>query len=695
MNMRSENLFLKICHTAVVFLFFSIFFASSALAIPMVSELFDTSGEVVYSKDKIKKSPEKYIELMKMELQRGNLKMVGVLGRHLIELRPYNAEIKSIYSIYFASINEIEKAELEIKKSEDISGKNKYSLCAEAMIFQAKKMNKDAFLACQRAIAMDEAFSYSRNVLGTIYFDMKQYEKAADSFKKAIDLFPDFSLGHTNLGYAYLYSGNNENAVKYFKKAIALNPGSYNARNGLAIVYEKTGQPSLALEQLQMIQKNKPEFLAEGLERIGTLQLVTGMYEDAFKTGLEMEKEGMPGAYVILAKSCLLKNNTEKALHYIKKIDEKSASANYLKGIAMMAEGRFEEALKLVEDVLSEDQQNYEAYISKTALQFYLGKEIDMENELHNRWDKQSGTIIDFIAGNIYARKGDWEKAEKKWQAAQGMFKGFSILGVDHQVLSAGGLVPDELKHDTLGIIFYFIGLHENALAEFETAIRINENSIFGNYFAALIFLKNGDTAEAEKYLTCSTKKAPEFFSALSGIGELNFMKGENSKAATYYERALAVKKDPIILFKLGTIYERQKEYEKAAKLSEELIHQFPELYVGYNQLAWIYAVQEIHLDKALSYAKKANELKPGQPGILDTLGWVYYKKKQYGKSSEYLEKAVQAESTSPEINYHLGASYYAEGKKDLAKKYLGIALTQSETFDNASDARKILNQIK
>ncbi len=693
MNMRLESEFSKTCHTAIFLLFLIICFTSSAFAVPMGSELIDTKGNVVYSKEKIMKSPEEYIELIKYELKRGNLKMVGVLGRHLTELRPDNSDVRAIYSIYLASINEVEKAKFELKKLKDISGKNKYALSAEAMILQVQKKYKEAAKVCLKAVALDKKFSYSRNVLGTIYFDMEQYGKAAESFKKAVEIFPDFSLGHTNLGYAYLYSGNTDNAVKYFTKAVALNPGSYNARNGLAIVYERIGKPSLALEELTTIEKNNPGYLANGLQRIGNLQLLTGMYDDALKTGLKMEEKGMSGAYLILAKSCLHKKDTDTALTYMKKIDEKSASASYLKGLYMMSEGRFNKALTLMEDALTEDNQSYEAYISKAALKFYLGLEIDIEKELHNRWDKRSGTIIDFISGSIYARKGDWEKAEKKWQAAQGVFKGFSIIGVDHRTLSSG-LVPDELKHDTLGIIFYFIGLQENALSEFETAISINENSIFGNYFSALIHLKNGDTAEAEKYLICSIKKAPGFFSALSGIGQLKFMKGENSTSAIYYERALTVKKDPVLLFRLGAVYERQKEYKNAAKLAEELVRMYPELYLGYNQLAWIYAVQEINLDKALTYAKKADELKPGNPGILDTLGWVYYKKKQYAKSSKYLEKAVQAESGSPELNYHLGASYYAEGKNDLAKKYLGIALNLSETFDNADDARRIVNQI-
>ena len=655
------------------------------MAIPSNSEFFDTTGEVAYSKEKILKSPEKYIELMKFELKRGNLKMVGVLGRNLTELKPYNAEVKAIYSIYYASMTDIKNAEIQLKEAEDISEKNKYTLCAAAMILQAKKLYKEAADACLNAVAMNKEFSYAWNVLGTIYFDMNQYQKAAESFKKAVEIFPGFSLGYLNSGYAYLNAGDNEKAIEYFSKALKLKQDSYNARNGLAIAYEKAGKYSLALEEVQTIQKNMPSYLPDGFRRIGNLQLAAGMYDDAIMTGSKMKKKGLDGAYMILAKSYLLKQDTKQALFYIKKIDEKSASAYFLKGLYMIDEGRFDEALKFMEDALAEDNLFYEAFISKAALKFYLGLEIDVENELVNRWDNRRETILDFISGSIYAKRGDWKQAEEKWQPA---------IGLDQKTLSSG-LLTDELRYDTLGRILYLLGLHENALAEFEIARSMNENSIFANYFSALVYLKDGDTVEAEKYLIRSTEKAPDFFPALSGIGDLHFMKGKNSKAAIYYERALAVKKDPVLLFKLGIIYERQKKYKKTADLAEKLIQQFPDSYLGYNQLAWIYAVQEIRLDKALSYAKKANELKSSHPEILDTLGWVYYKKKQYDKASEYLKKALETEPSNPEINYHLGASYYAEGKNHLAKKYLSIALNHSKTFDKADDARNILYKIE
>ncbi len=692
-KMKSTNDFSSIYPKLIVVVIFTLSFSATVLASSMSRESVDFSGNLIYSKENIEKSPEKYIELMKLELERGNLKMVGIIGRYLTGLVDVTGETLAMYSMYHASINEVEKAERDLGRSKSLSGNDKYVLCAEAMILQTKKRYKEAVNICLKAIALDKKFSYSRNILGTLYFDMDQYEKAVDSFRKAIALFPGFSLGYTNLGYAYLYSGNHGNALKAFKKAVHLNPNSYNARNGLAIVFEKTGKPSLSIEELKTIQKNKPGYIDDILHRIGTLQLLAGKYDDAFETGLKMKKQGKSGAYVILAESCLYNKKTEQALSFINQINENNSSASYLKGIYMMTEGRYEDALTLMEEALTKNQRRFEAYISKVVIKYYLGFEIDIKTELQYEGNEYDGRIIDFISGNISARKGDWTGAEKKWQSAQGMFKGFSILGVGHDALAAG-LFSDELKHHCMGILFYFIGLQKNALSEFEAAININENSIFGNYFAALVYLKKGDTHQAEKYLISSIKKAPRFYTALYGIGELNVMKGRDNISAIYYERALAVKKDSLLMVKLGSVYERQKEYKKATQLAEEFILLFPKSYLGYNRLAWIYAVQDIHLDKALSYAKKANKLKPSHPGIIDTLGWVYYKKKQYGKASELLKMAVQAEPTNPLLNYHLGASYYAQGNNDMAKQYLRMALNISTSFDNEDDARWILNQI-
>ena len=55
---------------------------------------------------------------------------------------------------------------------------------------------------------------------------------------------------------------------------------------------------------------------------------------------------------------------------------------------------------------------------------------------------------------------------------------------------------------------------------------------------------------------------------------------------------------------------------------------------------------------------KKANELDPENGAYLDSLGWAYYKMKQYGDAEKYLLKSEETEN-DPEVMEHIGYLYY------------------------------------
>jgi tetratricopeptide (TPR) repeat protein len=76
-----------------------------------------------------------------------------------------------------------------------------------------------------------------------------------------------------------------------------------------------------------------------------------------------------------------------------------------------------------------------------------------------------------------------------------------------------------------------------------------------------------------------------------------------------------------------------------------------------------------INLDEALSYLKKAVEIRPNDGFILDSLGWVYFKLKKYDEAARYLEDAVALVADDSTIIEHLGDVYHArhEHKKALA----------------------------
>jgi len=55
---------------------------------------------------------------------------------------------------------------------------------------------------------------------------------------------------------------------------------------------------------------------------------------------------------------------------------------------------------------------------------------------------------------------------------------------------------------------------------------------------------------------------------------------------------------------------------------------------------------------------------KPEEGYIIDSLGWVYYKRGQYKQAIHWLKLAVLMEPLDPEIMMHLALSYRAAGQK-------------------------------
>jgi hypothetical protein len=82
------------------------------------------------------------------------------------------------------------------------------------------------------------------------------------------------------------------------------------------------------------------------------------------------------------------------------------------------------------------------------------------------------------------------------------------------------------------------------------------------------------------------------------------------------------------------------------------------------------YSLVELNrdLDRAESLLLKAHNSKPDDPYIEDSVGWLYYKKGNYTKAKEHLERAISnLKEEEPVIFEHLGDVYLALGDKNKA----------------------------
>lgn len=679
---------MRLALVATLFLLF-VLAAVNARAVPMQS--LDATGDAVELSVEVEKDPDSFIDLMKQEFARGNIDSAGYFAEQLVPLRPQEADVHAIYSISLAATGKNAEAREQLNAAKRLGPDTLFTLAAEAIILQREKNYTEAIKKCEQAIALNATHPYPRNILGRVYADMGHHAKALDCFQKAVELKVDFLLGYINLGAVSYLTGDYERSIASFSKAIELNRNAYAAHYGLGVVYETLGKNKEAMQALQKSLELRPGN-ASALETLGKLQLKEGLIEAALQTGNEMASKNMDGAFVLLGDALLQAGKTDEAIASLKKAPQGGAEVPYLLGYCEMVQGRYEAAERLMEDVLKIDPRHFGAYSARTALKLYLGKPIDPKKELANQWDPAIGKLLHFTAGCLAATEKRWPDALKEFQSSEGMINGYSLAGIDPKTFTAG-INEKEGRYLNLGVLYYFKRLFPQSLSEFSKAIEINPRSLLGNYWAAQVCLQKKDRAQAMQFFTSAVQEAPKFFAALYALGELHFMAGKVDAAADYYRQAVNVHKDPGLLIKLGLHAEQTGNNEDAAKYYQEVIDTFPAFFVGYNQLAWLYAKRGVELDTAMRLAQKADELQPGNASILDTIGWIHFQKKKFDAAASHLEKALESNPNNPTILYHLGRTLLAQGKSDAAMGHLRRALELSPKFEGAEDARKLLGK--
>ncbi len=123
-------------------------------------------------------------------------------------------------------------------------------------------------------------------------------------------------------------------------------------------------------------------------------------------------------------------------------------------------------------------------------------------------------------------------------------------------------------------------------------------------------------------------------------------------------------------LYQYAAISGMMGHTKEAIKLYNKFIKQNPEEASGYNDLAYIYAKDTKDYKLAKKYALKAYEMKPGDPNVLDTLGFVYYKLGDYNKALPYIKTSYEF-NHHPDTGKHLIAVYDAMNRRNLASQII------------------------
>ncbi len=119
-----------------------------------------------------------------------------------------------------------------------------------------------------------------------------------------------------------------------------------------------------------------------------------------------------------------------------------------------------------------------------------------------------------------------------------------------------------------------------------------------------------------------------------------------------------------IVFFARGIVYERTGNWEGAEADFRKALELRPEQPQVMNYLGYSYLEQQTNYEEALDLIERAVALRPDSGYIIDSLGWGLYKLGRYDEAVGHMEKAVERMPVDPIVNDHLGDVYWAVGRK-------------------------------
>ncbi|MBM3245694.1 MAG: tetratricopeptide repeat protein, partial [Candidatus Omnitrophica bacterium] len=103
------------------------------------------------------------------------------------------------------------------------------------------------------AIRINNKFWVAYKLLGDIYFQKLQYEKAIDSYQTALALGKEDAVIYNDIGLALIQLERYREATTYLEKAFSRDPGNVNIHYSLASAYRDAGLSSKALAEYTAI----------------------------------------------------------------------------------------------------------------------------------------------------------------------------------------------------------------------------------------------------------------------------------------------------------------------------------------------------------------------------------------------------------------------------------------------------------
>jgi len=499
--------------------------------------------------------------------------------------------------------------------------------------------------------------------------------------RKALALNPAQSSALTKIGDAYLARKNYGEAKRYFERALRISPEDRKVNQRMGIISEVEGKIDQAISFYERGVAGTPAEYAGVKVNLGRLYNAKGMFSRTVDL-LSKSRASSADARLVLGTAYLGLGKSAPAIvefKAVKAAEPKSGRGQMALGIAYRAAGDNKSSVSELREALSLKPDSAHAHM-QLGETYYAMKDSGAALESFEaaaRASKDAASAARQRKAEIYLEQKRYVEAIQTCdtivKSGRATMKTYDMLGTAYQFSNrhkeaegafremARAFPKSAFPSYRLGLFYGYSKKYDAAIEQFRKALAIEPENPVTLKAMAIAYGKKGDNARAIEAAEKAVKASPGSVDEKFFLASLHHASGSKARAGELYGEILAVKADylPALNNQANLLNETGKPAE------------------------------------ALTLAKKAAELAPGDGLVLDTLGWVLLSVKDSKGSLEVLRKASKAAPGNPTVSYHLAVSYAANGDSRSAMEELEKAARHKGAFPEYNETLRMIERLK
>lgn len=529
-----------------------------------------------------------------------------------------------------------------------------------------------------RAVSPD---AYEHVARAHLYEEEERWQEAADELQRALPFDPEAAEVRAELAELFLRLGRNDDAADQIARSLATAPTvpGYLAQAHFAAARTAGANPIPPLQQaarLALADDDAEEIEATHLElteaQIGALDLPAAL--ETARSLVRAVPDTQRGRVQLAALSWPLGALDEASQALTSAVEDEPADveARILLGELQIATSQPAPAKASFKEAI--DRADAPLEIADAFAGWLV-----LSGELAAAQELVDGLTADLPDAQSLELAATLELTVKRPERALALIERARKLGVGAGRVALMIGATQAAREDWTGAVKTYVAIAKSDGEFFESRLR-----------AADIEREHGKADRAGGRLDeagAATLDATRVVDLAIARSQLDEKRGDAALAVRVLDEALKSRPDdkPLddrladrLILARAAVDERRGDWRPAIEQVDALLLREPRNIEALNFAGFIAADHAQDLPRAIKRLQAAVALSPGAGGVVDSLGWAYFRAGDLARADTFLEQAGRLEPADPEILSHLGDLYAQRQQRDRALATYHKALTLS-----------------